>query len=94
MPTVTVEYLSFFREITGKEKEEIKLPKGAIVKTLLEELIKRYGDSWKELADPDKPPEEGLLITVNNSLLKLPADLKLELRDGDHVIIGLPPFGG
>jgi len=94
MPKVIVKYLSFFREMAGKEKEEFSLPEEATVKTLLDELTKKYGDSWKELVDPDKPPEEGLLITVNSSLLKLPADLELKLRDGDQVIIGFPPFGG
>lgn len=94
MPKVIVEYLSFFREMAGREKEELSLPEGATVKTLLDELARRYDGSWKELASLNKLHEEELLITVNSSLLKLPADLELKLRDGDRVIIGFLPFGG
>ena len=70
-----------FRDIVGAKEEELDVPEGATVQTLLEEYIRRFPQMSRF--------REHVILSVNK---EYGAPSKL-LRDGDEVSF-LPPVSG
>jgi MoaD family protein len=89
MVVVTVEYLLKFKSITGKDKEEIVLDKGATVKDVIDLLYKRYGEGFvREFSNPSGDAIGGrVLILLNGRTLRVPEDLTQLVNDGDAITI-------
>lgn len=96
LTSITVEYLAIFRDITGRKSEEVSMDHGANIGDLVQTLIERNGLRFKEiLMDPkNNNVNSEVIIILNEDVLKLPADLKKALKDGDEVSIGIAAFGG
>lgn len=93
MIIVKTRYYAYLRELTGIREEEITLSEGATVRTLIEQLIQKYGERFKNYILSDNMElKPSIAIAVNG--VKIPDDpLNKILRDGDTLVI-LPPISG
>ena len=82
---ITVLYFARFREKLGLDREEVTLPPGATVQTLLDLLASR-GGQWQELFGC----ERGVLVAVNQAM----ATRECSLADGDELAVFPPVTGG
>jgi molybdopterin converting factor subunit 1 len=78
---IKVKLFAAFRDIVGAKEEELDVPEGATVQTLLEEYIRRFPQMSRF--------REHVILSVNK---EYGAPSKL-LRDGDEVSF-LPPVSG
>jgi len=83
MPLVTVKYLTVFSSLTGRREEKVRLPQGAKLRHLAEQLHRKYGREFKEHADH-------AMFLVNGRQ----ADLDEPLNHGDTVVLSYPVGGG
>ena len=83
MPLVTVKYLTVFSNLTGRREEKVKLPEGARLRDLAEQLYRRYGREFKEHAGH-------AMFLINGRQ----AGLDEPLSHGDVVVLSYPVGGG
>lgn len=94
--SVKVKLFATFREIAeGQRTVVVKLPRGATIKDLIEELSRLFG---QEIKDIILDPETGNLKSFNNILvnghnIRLLQELRTKLDNGDAVAF-FPPVGG
>lgn len=90
---VIVSYALRFRDITGKDTEEIRLNDGLTVGDLIEILSLKYGTAFREeFRNPSADMISGnVLILVNG---KVVTDFRTGLRDGDKVDLTYVVSGG
>jgi len=91
---IIVKFFANFREITGKEQESVEGVGN--VSSLLDELVRRFGDKLaKQLYSPGtRELLETVNILVNCKGIRLLCGLNTFLKDGDVVAIFPPVSGG
>lgn len=91
---VTVKFFAGFREAAGKEQE--KLESVADVSSLLDELVRKFGEKMLvQLYEPGTRKLRGIVhILVNGRSIDLIEGLKTPLKDGDVIAIFPPVAGG
>ncbi len=91
---IIVKFFANFREITGKEQESVEGVGN--VPSLLDELVRRFGDKLaKQLYSPGTRELLGTVnILVNGRGIRLLRGLNTFLKDGDVVAIFPPVSGG
>ncbi|TET01966.1 MAG: MoaD/ThiS family protein [Hadesarchaea archaeon] len=91
---IIVKFFANFREITGKEQESVEGVGN--VSSLLDELVRRFGDKLaKQLYSPGtRELLETVNILVNCKGIRLLCGLNTFLKDGDGVAIFPPVSGG
>jgi len=89
-----VKFFASFREAAGKEQE--KLEGVTDVSSLLDELVKKFGERMVvQLYEPGTRKLRGIVhILVNGRSINLLEGLKTPLKDGDVVAIFPPVAGG
>lgn len=91
---VQFKYFAMVREITGKKDESITLPKGAVAKDALRALSENYGEKFTSYTLTEKGELRGeLTLLINGEAIESSALDRVELKDGDVLII-MPPVGG
>ena len=95
MPKVRVRVFANIRDVVGNREVQLEVGKGATIRELLYDMVKRYGDEFERLvidseAETLAPSIKVLLNGRNVELLK---GLKTVVSDGDIVVI-FPPVGG
>ncbi|MCS7108144.1 MAG: MoaD family protein [Sulfolobales archaeon] len=95
MIKVTVEYLLKFKDVVGKDRDEVELKDSSTVKDLINELQRRYGEDFrKEFFNPSGDEIGGnVLILVNDKVLSS-GGLDVKLSNGDVVTLTYVVFGG
>lgn len=83
MPLVTVKYLTIFSNLTGRREEKVRLPQGARLRQLAEQLYRKYGREFEEHASH-------AMFLVNGRQ----TDLDEPLNHGDIVVLSYPVGGG
>ncbi|MEM0453861.1 MAG: MoaD family protein [Sulfolobales archaeon] len=95
MVKVTVEYLLKFRDIVGRDRDEVDLGEGATVKELINELQKIYGEDFrKEFENPSGDEVGGNVLIIVNDKVVSNNNLSMKLSDGDVVTLTYVVFGG
>jgi MoaD family protein len=91
---VVVRFFASFREATGKGQESVDGAKN--VASLLDELVKRFGEKLTEhlYHSGTRELRKTVNILVNGRGLNLPHELDTPLKDGDIVAIFPPVSGG
>ena len=91
---IIVKFFTNFREITGKEQESVEGVGN--VSSLLDELVRRFGDKLaKQLYSPGtRELLETVNILVNGRGVRFLRELSTSLKDGDVVAIFPPVSGG
>ncbi|MFN4133505.1 MAG: ubiquitin-like small modifier protein 1 [Candidatus Hadarchaeales archaeon] len=88
---VTVKFFANFREATGVEQVEIS---AGDVSSLLDELVKRFGERLAGELFSEGRLKDTVYILVNGMGISSTGGLKTRLRDGDVVAIFPPVSGG
>jgi len=72
----------------------LELPEGSTIRSLLDELVKRFGKAFREaVLNEDGKPIKFVKILVNGRDIDFLSGLDTVLRDGDEVFL-FPPVGG
>lgn len=94
---ISVRFFTVLREITGKREDILELPdeNKVTIEMVINELIKRYGDKFREYLYDDKTGnvKDFLQFLVNGRSASTLYGLKTTLKDGDILAI-IPPVGG
>lgn len=93
MMRIIIEYMLRFKDITGKDLEEIIISNEVTIKELIELLSSKYGESFtEEFRNPSGDMISGkVLIIVNDRVVE---DINMRLRDGDTVVLTYVASGG
>ncbi len=95
MPKVVVEYMLRFRDLTGKDKDEVTLSGRCTVKDLINVLQEIYGEDFKrEFYNPSGDEIGGNVLVIVNDKVLTNKDLDMKLVDGDVVTLTYVVFGG
>ncbi|WP_018963825.1 MoaD/ThiS family protein [Coprothermobacter platensis] len=86
---ILVQYFGNLRQVTNKEKETMQLDENATVQSLLDELIKQYGQAYQTAMDTIK----GLRILVDGRDISTLNGMSSALKNGCTVVF-LPPIAG
>jgi len=90
---VVVEYMLKFKDITGRDFEELVLDDDLTVGELLTFLKKRYGERFeREFLNPSGDQIGGNVLALLNG--ESVTDLKTKLKDGDRLTLTYVAFGG
>ncbi len=91
---ITVRFFANFREATGKGQEFVEGVND--VGSLIDELVKRYGDNLSKFLYHKKTRElrSDVSIMVNGKPIRLLRGVETPLKDGDVVAIFPPVAGG
>lgn len=83
---VTVVLGDRYREAAGSKELVEELPDGSGVRDLVDRLASKFGDLFKEIANPGEEEwvSRDVIVLVNSSIVRR---LSHELRDGDRVLI-------
>ncbi len=92
---VFVRLFTALRELAGKSKETLEFSAEVVtVKDVLEELVKQYGEVFREyLFNEEGKVQEHLQLLVNGKSVDLLEELETRLKEEDQVAI-VPPVGG
>lgn len=95
MAMVKVKSFSVIRDVLGSEVVEIDVNEPETVGGLFEELVRRYGQAFKEkIWDPNTGQIAPFLIKLNESLIRSTSDMDYKIRNGDEIAIIFPIGGG
>ena len=95
MARVKVKSFSVIRDVLGSEVVEIDVNKPETVSGLFEELIRQYGQPFKEkIWDPNTGQMAPFLIKLNESMISSTSDMDHKIRTGDEIAIIFPIGGG
>lgn len=94
---VLVRFFTVLREIAGKKEDLLEFPyeDKVTIETVINELVRRYGDKFKEYLYDDRTGNvrDFLQFLVNGRSASTLHGLKTTLKDGDILAI-IPPVGG
>jgi len=92
---VKVKSFSVIRDVLGSEVVEIDVNEPETVGSLLDELVHRYGQPFKEkIWDPNTGQMAPFLIKLNESIISSTLDIDHEIHNGDEIAIIFPIGGG
>ena len=95
MARVKVKSFSVIRDVLGAEVIEIDANQPETVGGLFEELVRRYGQPFKEkIWDPNTGQIAPFLIKLNESLIRSTSDMDHRIKNGDEIAIIFPIGGG
>lgn len=92
---ISVRLFTTLRELAGRGEETLKFNvTGVTVKDVLDELVRRHGQEFKDyLYDSGGRVREYLQLLVNGKSISLLEETHTKLKEGDKVAI-VPPVGG
>jgi MoaD family protein len=92
---VKVKSFSVIRDVLGAEVIEIDVKKRQTIGGLFDELLRRYGQAFKEkIWDPNTGQIAPFLIKLNESLIRSTSDMDHKIQNGDEIAIIFPIGGG
>jgi MoaD family protein len=92
---VKVKSFSVIRDVLGAEVIEIEVKKRQNIGGLFDELLRRYGQAFKEkIWDPNTGQIAPFLIKLNESLIRSTSDMDHKIKNGDEIAIIFPIGGG
>ena len=95
MARVKVKSFSVIRDVLGAEVIEIDVKKRQTIGGLFDELLRRYGQAFKEkIWDPNTGQIAPFLIKLNESLIRSTSDMDHKIQNGDEIAIIFPIGGG
>ncbi len=86
-----VKYFATLRKITGKEEEDLDFKN---VRDLLDYLLQKYGEGFRQSLYDGKSFKKGVIILKNGKNIIYLNDLDTELEENDEVSIFPPVAGG
>ncbi len=95
MAKVKVKSLSVIRDVLGSDVAEIEVNKPETVGGLFDELVRQYGQPFKnKIWDPNTGQMAPFLIKLNNSIISSTSDIDHKIQSGDEIAIIFPIGGG
>ena len=95
MAKVKVKSFSVIRDVLGSEIVEIDVNKPQTVRGLFDELVRRYGQAFKDkIWDPNTGQMAPFLMKLNESMISSTLDIDHQIRNGDEIAIIFPIGGG
>jgi MoaD family protein len=92
---VKVKSFSVIRDVLGSEVVEIEVNKPETVGGLFDELVRQYGQPFKnKIWDPNTGQMAPFLIKLNNSIISSTSDIDHKIQSGDEIAIIFPIGGG
>ena len=89
---ITINYLSQFKQLTGKDSEERTFADGIVLFELLTKVADGYDEKLSQyLFEDGNSLRKSLVILINGSVIALESPPKLS--DGDEITL-LNPVGG
>ena len=83
---------AMFKQTAGKGEVVHELGQGSTLRTLIDELARRYDKDFKQIVNPATGLiEADTLVMVNGQSMREP---DVRLKDGDIVMITVPIGGG
>lgn len=86
-------FLSFLKDITGMDKYLKQYEKGMKINTLMDSLIRDFGEKFKKLMHENDKLSKFILIGLNGKDIRALEGLNTPLKDGDIICL-LPAIGG
>ena len=95
MARVKVKSFSVIRDVLGSEVVEIDVNEPETVGGLFQEMLRRYGQPFKEkIWDPETGQIAPFLIKLNESIIRSTSDMDSKIQNGDELAIIFPIGGG
>lgn len=95
MARVKVKSFSVIRDVLGAEVVEIDVKEPETVGGIFAELLRRYGQPFKEkIWDPNTGQMAPFLIKLNESMISSTKDMEHKINNGDEIAIIFPIGGG
>ncbi len=95
MAKVKVKSFSVIRDVLGSDVVEIEVNKPETVGGLFDELVRQYGQPFKnKIWDPNTGQMAPFLIKLNNSIISSTSDIDHKIQSGDEIAIIFPIGGG
>lgn len=89
---VTVLLHAMFKEIAGKREIKQELNSNTNLRTILDQLARKYGKDFNQILDSKTGQITGdTLVMLNGQSLK---KTDVQLKDGDIIMISVPIGGG
>ena len=95
MTRVKVKSFSVIRDVLGSEIVEIDVNEPQTVRGLFDELVRRYGQAFKDkIWDPNTGQIAPFLMKLNESMISSTRDIDHKIQNGDELAIIFPIGGG
>jgi len=95
MARVKVRTFSVIRDVLGAEVVEVEVSLPATVDSVLQALLREYGEDLKQkLWDPEAGEMAPFLIRLNDEIIRSRFDSDRSIKDGDEMAIIFPIGGG
>lgn len=95
MARVKVKTFSVIRDVLGAETVEVDVKGPETVGGLFDELVRKYGQRFKEkLWDPNTGEIAPFLIKLNGDMIRSTTDMDRKIKDGDELALIFPIGGG
>jgi len=92
---VKVKSFSVIRDVLGSDVVEIEVNKPETVGGLFDELVRQYGQPFKnKIWDPNTGQMAPFLIKLNDAIISSTSDIDHKIQSGDEVAIIFPIGGG
>jgi len=92
---VKVKSFSVIRDVLGSDVVEIDVNKPETVGGLFDELVRQYGQPFKnKIWDPNTGQMAPFLIKLNDAIISSTSDIDHRIQSGDEIAIIFPIGGG